>query len=426
MRISRHPQNLCVLLWCLPLLLILSSCAFMELKKDIEEYSKVVTIKGRVIDEAGDNIPVVVALLAVDEPARPKLVSYQEMERAGQFFFKVQPGSYRIFAFENHNRDKKYRVEDRTGRSGPIDARKPGSVIELLVKIPLKVDSLLVNRIQEIRTGLEKNIPPYIRYIGTVIDLSDPAFEAKNVKMGLWEPYRFTKEIPMGIFFLQDYHADKIPVLFVHGISGSPVNFKEIIAAIDTDHFQPWVFYYPSGFRLELIAHYLDLVLDTLCYRYQFKRIALVAHSMGGLISRAFINRERENVRSYSINPFISISTPWAGHAAARLGVEYAPAVVPAWNDLAPGSLFLQKLFYKKLPQNMRYCLLFSFKGHSRFADGNSDGVVSIASELRPEAQEEADLMRGFNETHMGILRDAGVSEFINRELQTMAKGCKK
>ena len=43
--------------------------------------------------------------------------------------------------------------------------------------------------------------------------------------------------------------------------------------------------------------------------------------------------------------------------------------------------------------------MLFGFHGGD-----SSDGVVALASQLRPEAQEEARSLRGFDATHTGIL----------------------
>ena len=79
-----------------------------------------------------------------------------------------------------------------------------------------------------------------------------------------------------------------------------------------------------------------------------------------------------------------------------------------------PGSSFLQQLFDTPLPKETSHYLFFGFKGSSQFAGGNSDGVVSIASELRPEAQAGAKLIRGFDENHTSILQNKSLIELIN------------
>ena len=58
--------------------------------------------------------------------------------------------------------------------------------------------------------------------------------------------------------------------------------------------------------------------------------------------------------------------------------------------------------------------MLFGFHGDS------GDGVVAIASQLRPEAQEEARSLRGFDATHVGILEDAAAISRVNEILSTL------
>ena len=89
---------------------------------------------------------------------------------------------------------------------------------------------------------------------------------------------------------------------------------------------------------------------------------------------------------------------------------EYAPTVVRSWYDMAPGSDYLRTLFDTGL-DGTEHHLLFSFRGES------GDGVVTLASELRPEAQQQARKLYGFDDTHTGILEDAEVTTLVNRLL---------
>lgn len=155
------------------------------------------------------------------------------------------------------------------------------------------------------------------------------------------------------LYFLEPYSADKIPVLFVHGINDTPRTFSYLIENLDHAYFQPWVVYYPSGAYLDNIAGALDQMLQRLHAEYKFEKLAVVAHSMGGLVSRSFIFKHVENTRSYTIPLFVSIATPWDGHAAAKLGADYAPTPVYSWIDMNPGSRFLTRLFYTNDEQRL-------------------------------------------------------------------------
>jgi len=120
------------------------------------------------------------------------------------------------------------------------------------------------------------------------------------------------------------------------------------------------------------------------------------------------------------VHTYVTISSPLGGMKSAAAGVERSPIVVRSWYGLAPGSPFLDGLFYentektrrRRLPESMAYHLLFGIRGK-----GSTDGVVSIGSQLRYEAQEEARSIRGFRETHTSILESPRVAARLNEIL---------
>jgi len=103
----------------------------------------------------------------------------------------------------------------------------------------------------------------------------------------------------------------------------------------------------------------------------------------------------------------MTIASPLEGHPAAALGEKHGFIVLPAWRDLNPNTSFIQKLYRKNLPSSVNYQLLYAFNNASTVKFGaNSDGVVSLSSQLRSEAQREADVQFGFDDTHAGILEN--------------------
>ena len=112
---------------------------------------------------------------------------------------------------------------------------------------------------------------------------------------------------------------------------------------------------------------------------------------------------------------------------SAGKGVEKSPIVVLSWRGLAPGSEFLDGLFYsdfparrvrRRLPESVAYHMLFGFRGGG--LSGSSDGVVAMSSQLRPEAQEEARSLRGYDATHTGILSDPAAVARVTEILGSM------
>ncbi len=397
--------------------IIMGGCSFSRLKKDLKEQERLVRIEGKVTAHPATKAPIMVVLLTED-PLQPRIINYKIMRAPGNFIFFAEPDVYRIFAYEDRNRDQRFQADERVGKSGHIELTKAGARADnLTIKIPEIPDQEIIRKIEDIRSRGKVDLVNSRSHPGKIVAIDDPAFKNEFVTMGLWQPLKFIQEVPFGIFFMEEYQATKTPILFVHGINGSPLIFKELIDNLDHARFQPWLAYYPSGLKLNLIADYLYSLLEELHTRHNFKQIPMVAHSMGGLVSRALINLHTKKSDSLFIDRLITISTPWAGHGAAEMGLKYAPAVIPVWNDVVPGSEFLEKLFSQPLPATCPHYLLFSFKGKNRFAGGNSDGVVTIASQLRPEAQNSAALVRGFDEDHTTILKNDAVSELLNQVL---------
>jgi pimeloyl-ACP methyl ester carboxylesterase len=209
----------------------------------------------------------------------------------------------------------------------------------------------------------------------------------------------------VGVYFLETYDPGKLPVLFVHGIAGSPQDWRPIFETMDRRGCQPWFFHYPSGIRLDKAANALAGALIHLRQRNGFDRIVVVAHSMGGLVSRGAIQLTAELADTNFIPELVTISTPWGGHQAAELGVKHLKFPVPAWRDMAPGSAYLQTILSHPLPSGTRHDLIFGYQGSGSLGlPRENDGVVAVESELLPQVQEEAASVFGLPLDHTGIL----------------------
>ena len=155
---------------------------------------------------------------------------------------------------------------------------------------------------------------------GRVGDLADPRFGAESGRLGYFDPVAFSWRIGPGIYFLEEYDPDKIPVLFVHGALSHPSEFERLVRGLDRTRYQPWVFFYPSGGRLGAAAEFLSQLVTRLRLRLGFGRLAVVAHSMGGLVARSFILRYHAAAREDPVELFVALSTPWGGVESARRG----------------------------------------------------------------------------------------------------------
>lgn len=252
--------------------------------------------------------------------------------------------------------------------------------------------------------------------------LENAHFASAIARTGVWMPWEFHRAASRGIYFLDNHVDSKIPVLFIHGLYGSPRNFRYLISRLDRTHFQPWVYYYASGDSLSGTVGHLLQEMDALCAHYNARSVMVVAHSMGGLIARDLLLRISDS-HCKSVPVFVSLSTPWDGHRAAAIGARFWPTAVSSWRDLATHSAYIEALFQTKsglsrhLPSGTEHHLFVSLGLHKEPGDAGDDQVVSVPSQLRAAAQLDSYRIYRVEETHVGILNSTAVSDSINRAL---------
>ena len=161
---------------------------------------------------------------------------------------------------------------------------------------------------------------------------------------GIWQPMAFLSEGLAGVYFLAPYDPARIPVLFVHGLGGSPQQLLPLARSLDRERFQAWFYFYPSGYSLDGISDHLASVLARLEVTHGFEELAIVAHSMGGLVSRGAILRHPMEDED-RIRLFITLATPWGGGAAPRAAV-LPTTLPPSFADMNSSSDYLRWLFY--------------------------------------------------------------------------------
>jgi pimeloyl-ACP methyl ester carboxylesterase len=398
-------------------------CAFHKLKKDLKNLETVSKISGTIISESPRKKPILVALYTEDK----EILRYNVKYKSGHYEFFALPGTYYIAALEDANEDLIFQHDEYVGVYGaptPIKVAAGSNIdnIDVTLISPEKA-KVAMPQIYK-RPEKTRKIEPKDVHFGEIVKLDDPRFSDENGALGLWEPFRFINEIGAAIFFLEPYDPEKIPIIFVHGAGGHPGQWAYLIEHIDRTRFQPWLVYYPSGLRLGILGNSLGQRISNMKEKYKFDNIVIVAHSMGGLVSRSAINCLSQMKYPGSIKLFVSISTPWGGHSAATQGIEHAPAVVPAWYDMAPDSPFIASLHETPLPEDTDFYLLFSYKrraGMSNlFKGGNNDGVVTLRSQLLSPAQKEAIKVYGFNEDHVLILSSKMTSDTLKDFLKKM------
>lgn len=390
------------------LALFWAGCSLKEVRKQaqISEYAGF--IKGKVDVKSEQKGPVIV-LRFRDVGGVPALESAAIATAEGDFQFAVLPGPQYIAAFIDENNDGKYQPREHGIYYGNpstilVGARQIVTVDTLVISGKMPVPDTEIKPIDN-RSAVWNNI-------GRVTDLSDPRFTRDNYNMGLWKPFDFLDVAEGGLFFLQEYQKGKVPVLFVHGVKGGPTDWQNVIATLDKERFQPWVFFYPSGFRLEVVSDYLVQAVSRLQSKYGFEHFNVIAHSMGGLVTRSFVKKYVTHTQGNArrLRLVMTINSPMAGMASAAAGVKHSPIVIPSWRDVEPRSDFLQGIQTWNWPKEIPYHLVVSYK------DGKSgDGTIPLQSQAPLKLQLESTRMYVFNNDHVGTLNDKDFHVMFNK-----------
>jgi pimeloyl-ACP methyl ester carboxylesterase len=419
-----RPGLLLALAGPIALLVAAPGCALLGVRSQQQAIARLARIRGEVHVEPPTESPIVVVLTRASRPGGTEepgahIVDHYRLAGAGVFTFVVTPGSFRIGAFADPNQNLVYDPgEPVMTEQRSLDVQPGEALDDLTLVVPResRIEARYdISAIQS-RTPSDQQNFSLRRFTvrGEVVSLDDPRFGAAAGKLGMWRFADFLFEVGPGIYFLAAYDPERIPVLFVHGIGGHPQAFAPLIAALDRERFQPWFYFYPSGIHLDELAHHLSDTLASLQTETGFEELAVVAHSMGGLVARASILESFARTGRRDVRAFVALSTPWGGSEGAAM-VDRAPRglVVDSWLDMRPGSAFLTDLFHepsgaptaRTLPDHVAFHMLFGFARHARSFGPSGDGVLSLASMARSEAVSEARSVLPIDCDHAGILR---------------------
>jgi hypothetical protein len=398
---------------------LLSSCGIVGLKKHLKEMESRGSVAVRVSPSPDAHAATYAVAWRMEHGVRKDAAGFQRVRADGIAAFSLTTEqTYRVGAFTDENANGKY------------DAGEPLDVVKDVLPLPLS-DPGIKPKIWELTLTREHGLPPgtvievpknnealgdsVALALGEIASLDDSRFVSDSGGAGLWRPHDFLRDNTMGIYFIEAYDPNRMPVLFVNGIGGSPQDGRYLIEHLDRKRYQLWFYHYPSGMRLDRVAQALATGLGALKRQLGFAHCDVVAHSMGGLVSRVAIDDAVEAEGADFIPKFVSISTPWGGHKAAKTGIRMLKHPVPSWLDVCPNSDYLVSMYTMSLPPGTEHHLIYGVTGNDK-----DDGVVTVESETDPRIAALATSVTRFPYEHTEILgRDdvvARVSEALAGE----------
>lgn len=388
---------------------VLSGCSnFRNLSNEIEAIDSITNQYMVTLSQPASGSAVVIE--QIKDINKSEVDGYDGIIDSDSIYLHVSNNIHYLLVFEDKNQDLTLQAEEAFSVINLHD-HQDNSTIQVSLEVnENEVPNAFVDRSLSSLLKIELDLID----IGTVVSLEDPPFDRKNAKLGMWQPLTFLLEDNAGLYFLSEYDPNKIPILFVHGINSTALDFAPLIEKVDQSKYQIWVFNYPSGLSLSLNSKGLNNLFHTVVTEYKIQQLHVVAHSMGGLIVTNSIRQCRIGQLCDFISSVTTISSPFGGVESAKQGVEYSPVVMPAWVDLNPDGQFISDLFVENNQIHIPHFLAFGYNSGDLFNTNSNDGVINLSSQLSRPAQLNADQIRGYNENHLSILDNDDLFEDLS------------
>ncbi len=239
-------------------------------------------------------------------------------------------------------------------------------------------------------------------------------------------------------------------VLVVHGFQSSSARFEPLAAALRASGLMAGTYSYPDDQPIASSAELLSRDLKNLASSHPQRQIALLAHSMGGLVARMVIEDPR--LDPGNVYRLIMVATPNQGSLLARFafGLEILEQVMPdaertgmarfyaaiedglseAAVDLQPDSVFLRQLNSRARNPKVQYTIFLGTGGYftrrqvdqlrARLATAKSksDVLGLVAPRIDETLADLDEVIRGLGDGVVAVKRGklAGVDDVVVRE----------
>jgi pimeloyl-ACP methyl ester carboxylesterase len=356
-----------------------------------------------------------VLMLAVTDRFKKREIAARSPMQTPLDYYQIHlpEGAYEIYFFADLDENGYFEGHECVGRMpGTVTISKnkvkdglsiSGPDLKLDLNAPVKTDLVFTEKVR--------------RHSYVYESLDDDFFDPRYGEIGLYDFKVFMAHTQQYIFSFETINLEKTQVIFVHGVAGTPRDFKYLARGLDRSRYQPWFYFYPSGLPLKKLGANLANIISYAEANNpgRLRRLIIVAHSMGGLVALSTIQHLSANGIPSYLKGYLSFNSPYGGVEAATSGIKYAPAVVPSWHDVATGSPFLQELYKGNAHKAIPFYLFFGYK-----TGQSSDGTITLQSQLEGNIHLSAHKSYGFNASHVDILHDDQVRQVFYQTLSDL------
>ncbi len=174
---------------------------------------------------------------------------------------------------------------------------------------------------------------------------------------------------------------EKDIVLLIHGLNSRPEDVSAFIPLIEQAHLTAATFRYPNDQPIDQSSALLSDELKRIATKHPNRKVRLLTHSMGGLVARGAIETKLD---PGNVTQLIMIAPPNQGSALARVATfmdcyefctsshhrrsgvlveSVSDGLGEATADLAPHSVFLDRINHQKRNPDVRYTILIGTGG---------------------------------------------------------------
>jgi len=186
--------------------------------------------------------------------------------------------------------------------------------------------------------------PPQLTSGNRYFEFLYTAPDAGNVL--LYDLPEWALNFTAGFYFKDDLIVDekvdftiqiiRPPLLMVHGLGGSFDTFSKMAFYFENSKYYEWQCYPINYSGTNTASFYQNqsvipdrinqLLLTCKINQYAAKKVDIVAHSMGGLLTRQYLQSGEYRIRD-DINKFITLNTPHSGSQGANLLIDMIPYI---------------------------------------------------------------------------------------------------